>query len=873
MKKKNDFKELGPEQLSWTCDPKQFKFKTTDDIEPLKGIIGQERACRALRLGVDLFSPGYNVFVCGLSGTGKTTTIKELLESIRPRTSPPLDRCYVYNFRNPDQPTLITLDRGMGIKFKQEMEELVETLKKNVPLLFEDKKFLEEKETIVSRYKEEEKKLFSELEETVQKQNFVLAQIQMGPYTKPDILYLYEGKPLTLSQFQEKAEEDKIPSAQVGTITGKYQELRGELSKVIRSARNLSRDLRNELDRLVRESVSVILDIEIREIGEHYKIDRVNDYLKEVRDHILDNIDNFSSSDQQQQPNPLLGAPRQDSDPFLPYKVNVVLDNSNRSECPVIVETYPTYTNLFGPLERELDRTGHWVTDFTKIKGGSLLEADGGYLVMNAIDALLEFGVWKSLKRTLINSKLEIRSLESIYQLSTSVIKPEPIDINLKVIMVGDQRLYHVLYNLEEDFRKVFKVKVDFDTSTDLNKETIQDYASFIKTLCDKEKLAPFDCSGVSAILEYAVRKAGRRSKISTRFSSIADLLREADYWRSLDKKKTVTDTHGRQAVEEREKRHNLNEEKLQELIEEDVIMIDTTGRMVGQVNGLAVYDSGDYSFGKPSRITASISTGKSGIINIEREAKLSGKTHDKGVLILTGFVRERFAQESPLTLSAAICFEQSYGMIDGDSASSTELYALLSALSGVPIKQNLAVTGSVNQKGEVQPIGGINEKIEGFYDVCKAKSLTGDQGVLLPIQNVEDLMLRWDVIEAVKKKQFHIYPVETIDRGIEILTGVKAGEKDKKGRYPEGTINYLVEERLKSIRKNLEKSHKESPAKKKTAKKGAEKKKKKTPRKKTGRVAKKKGIAEKPKGRVKAKAVKKAKKGAKKKSAKKKRR
>jgi ATP-dependent Lon protease len=451
-------------------------------------------------------------------------------------------------------------------------------------------------------------------------------------------------------------------------------------------------------------------------------------------------------------------------------------------------------------VERNIGRMGVWQTDFMQIKAGSFLRANGGYLVLVGREALLEPGVWSALKRSLKNKKMEIQNFDPYFLFGTSALKPEPIDINVKVILVGDDFLYRLLYNFDDDFKKIFKVKGDFDSVIKKNGEAINQYASFIKKICDEEGLKSFDKGGVSAVVEFGVRQAGRKKKISTKFSQIADVIREADYWAQKDKSRVVTEAHVDKAIEKGMDRVNLIEEKLQEMIEDGTIMIDTEGIVNGQVNGLSVYQLGDHTFGKPSRITTSISMGKAGIINIEREADLSGPTHNKGVLILSGYLREKYAQDNPLTLSASICFEQSYSGVEGDSASSTEVYALLSSLSGLPLRQEIAVTGSVNQKGETQPIGGVNHKIEGFYDVCKAKGLTGSQGVMIPHQNVEDLMLRKDVVEAVAKHKFHIYPVSTIDQGIEILTGVKAGERKEDGTYDAGSVNYLVDQKLRDL-------------------------------------------------------------------------
>ncbi len=488
-------------------------------------------------------------------------------------------------------------------------------------------------------------------------------------------------------------------------------------------------------------------------------------------------------------------------DTFPEFQVNVLVDNSETKGAPVIIETSPTYRNLFGTIERNIDRLGGlWRTDFTKIKSGSFLRANGGYLVLNALDVFIEPGVWVALKRTLRNRTLEMQSFDPFYLFASSALKPEPIEVKVKVVMIGDAYLYYTLYAVDEDFKKIFKIKADFDTVMDKKAETLLQYASFIRKISQDEKLLPFDRSGVAAVIEYGVRLAGRQKKLSTEFHRITDILREASYWAKKEGRNQVTEKHVDQAISEKVYRLKMMEDKIQEMIDEGLILIDAEGAKVGQVNGLSIFDTGEYSFGRPTRITAKTSLGKAGIINIEREADLSGRTHNKGVLILAGYLRGKYAQEKPLTLTASLAFEQSYSGVDGDSASSSEVYAILSSLANVPLRQDIAVTGSINQHGEIQPIGGVNQKIEGFFDVCRSRGLTGSQGVIIPYQNVDDLMLRKEAVEEVKVGKFHIYPIKTIDEGIEILTGLPAGERRADGSYPEGTVNYLVDEKLKEL-------------------------------------------------------------------------
>jgi lon-related putative ATP-dependent protease len=471
----------------------------------------------------------------------------------------------------------------------------------------------------------------------------------------------------------------------------------------------------------------------------------------------------------------------------------------------VIIETSPTYRNLFGTVERSIDRLGGiWKTDFTRVKSGSFLRANGGYLVLNALDVFIEPGVWLALKRTLRNRRVEMQSFDPFYLFASSALKPEPIDIRVKVVMIGESYIYDTLFYVDEDFKKIFKIKADFDVVMERTPETQEQYSAFIRKICHDEKLLPFDRTGVAAVVEHGVRLAGRQKKLSTEFHRITDILRETNYWARKDGSERITVKHVDQAITEKIYRVRMVEDKIQEMIEDGIIMIDSDGAKVGQVNGLSVYLMGEHAFGKPSRITAQTSMGKSGIINIEREADLSGKTHNKGMLILAGYLRGKYAQDKPLTLTASLAFEQSYSGVDGDSASSTEVYAILSSLANLALRQDIAVTGSVNQNGEIQPIGGVNQKVEGFFDVCRARELTGRQGVMIPHQNVEDLMLRKDVVEAVAAGKFHIYPVETIDQGIEILTGRPAGEKGSDGKYPPDTVNCLVDQKLEELAERM---------------------------------------------------------------------
>jgi predicted ATP-dependent protease len=627
---------------------------------------------------------------------------------------------------------------------------------------------------------------------------------------QPEILPVVNGKPYPIAALDDLIKDEVVSHDDARRIGEHYKRLQPELYGLARQGMKLTQEFQRELAEYERESTRMLIDTTLDEIRQRFPFDEVIDHLNEMQNHIQEHLETFKRQGSGDGKSDDHRGGHNGEDPFRVYKVNVILDNSTTEGRPVVIETTPTFINIFGTVERVLDSNGYWTTDFTRIKAGSLLHADGGYLIMSANDALSEPGVWKALKRVLLHRKLEIQSIESFFQTSSaqvSALKPQAIDLNIKVILIGDSRLYQVLFQLDEDFRKIFKINAEFDFEIDRSDKTISDYARFIRRLSDEEHLLQFDRDGVAAVVEYAVEKASKNTKISVRFSEIADLLREASFWADRDRAEVVSRYHVEKAHEKMIDRNSMWKEKVMERIMEGTLLIATDGKRVGQINGLAVYSMGQISFGKPTRITATTFVGTGGVMNIEREARLSGSIYNKGTLILLGFFRNRFAQKRPLSFGASVVFEQSYGGIEGDSASSTEVYALMSSLSGVPIQQNIAVTGSVNQWGEIQPIGGVKEKIEGFYDVCRERGLTGGQGVLIPIQNVSDLMLRTDVVEAVAAAQFHVWAVSSIDQGIEILTGVAAGERDAQGNYPAGTVNYLIERRLTDLAERLRES------------------------------------------------------------------
>jgi len=815
--------------LRWHPNLKNFDFGKATKIKPVSETIGQKRAINALKMGTKIKSPGFNVFVTGLVGTGRKSTIRRILEEIKPKCIDLYDFCYVNNFTDPDRPELIKLHTGEGKKLKKDMSNLIANLQQKLMKLFDSDHYFEEQKKISKKYTDMEKELITNFENKAKADGFVIMQVQFGSYTRPDIFPLHEEKPMPMDKFESEIEAGNIKFENLEEYKIKYDAYKTELLHVLKESRKMAKEMTSKLKDLEREVASFVIEEEIEDVSEKYKNEKLLHYLKKAEERILDIIDRFkkdepASSGPDKMPPVLLsmGSPKE-TDPFKEFEINVILDNSGNKTCPIVVETSPTFVNLFGTIENRYDNPGGWRTDFSMIKSGSLLRATGGYLVLTAIDVLTEPGVWLTLKRCLKYNKLEIAPPESIYRVNSTALKPEPIDIDLKVILVGDFRVYDILYNYEEDLRKIFKVRADFDSEMDLDKSNIRDYSGIILNVCNKENLLQPEPEALARIIEEGVRIAGKKGKITTMFGEIADIVREAHFFAFEKNAKSIGKIHVETALKEKRERSNLYESKLQEYIEQGTIMISTEESRIGQINGLAVYSIGNYMFGKPSRITASISVGKAGIINIEREAKMSGKTHDKGVLIISGFLRERYAQQKPMNLSASICFEQSYSGIDGDSASSTEIYALISSLAGIGIKQNIAVTGSVNQKGDIQPIGGVNQKIEGFFDVCKNRGLNGEHGVMIPRQNVNDLMLRQDIVDAVKDKKFTIYAVGSIDEGLEILTGVKAGKLNAKGQYPKNTLNYLVTKKLEDFEKALKEEDsddkKKSKPKKKTVK------------------------------------------------------
>jgi lon-related putative ATP-dependent protease len=801
---------LPPERLRWRCDPATIPFETTAEAELVTDLVGQERAFRALKLGVELSAPGYNIFVCGLAGTSRGGTITHVIGQIHPAAKSSLDRCYVNNFKSPDRPRLLTLPRGQANGFKKDVQSGIEFLRRRIPQVFEGEPFQRQKGRIVDRFTVREKELMDDFTRRIAREQFALGHMQVGAVALPEIFPVLEGQMVPIEDIPKLVHEGKLETVAAEDIERKYEQFRQEFTVVYRKTLTLSRELASELSYLEQEAASVLVDGFIEELKEKYSGALVSEYLEEVRHNLLDNLEPFKEREGEEEPGN--GAPQDGSsrtpaperDPFRVYGVNVLLAHNDEDGSPVIFETTPTYTNLFGTIQRSYDSRGGWNSDFMDLRAGSILRADGGFLVMYALDAITEAGVWRTLKRMLNHSRLEIQPLEMFFPFGTSALKPEPIDIDVKIILIGDRNMYELLYEYEEDFRKIFKVRVEFDEEMVMSDAVVRQYGGRLRQLSEQEGIGPFDRTAVAAMMEYGVRQAGRRNKVTARFPELADLARESAYIARQEGASLVNDNHVRRAREARIERHNLTETKIREMIEEGTLLIDTDGTRVGQVNGLSVLEIGGYAFGKPVRITASAALGKAGLINVERESNLSGRFHDKGMQIIAGYLRAQFAQDKPLSLAASICFEQSYSGIDGDSASSTEIYALLSALSGLPIRQDIAVTGSISQQGDIQPIGGVNQKIEGFYDVCRVKGFSGRQGVMIPSENIEDLMLRDDVIDAVSSGKFQILPISRIEEGIEILTGVRAGQRDSNGAYESNSVFGRVDRRLHEMATTL---------------------------------------------------------------------
>ncbi|WP_135080333.1 ATP-binding protein [Terasakiella sp. SH-1] len=781
-------KALKRKDLYRVCDPKQFDFKTTADLKELDKFVGQDRALAAAKFAIGMKGLGYNLFAFGPRGTGKSSLVLRLLKEKAHDRAVPNDWVYVNNFTLPHKPKAISFPPGQARGFANAMDQLVDDLKATIPQAFEQEEYRQRRDSLEQKYKEIQEKAFGDFRERGEKKNVGLLRTPTGFALVP----LKDGAILKPEEFQALSEEDQ--EARKSAI----DELEGELAQIVEDLPRMEKEYRLSVRELNREVTQFAVEHQINELRKTYEDHQlVQAYLDDVEEDVIETADDFLPQEQGQEAAGLaiLGAKPKD---FRRFSVNVIVDNcADGCGAPIVEEDHPTLPNVVGRIE-SIATYGTQVTDFTLIKSGALHQANGGYLVLDVHKLLMQPFAWEALKRILNAQSIRIESAAESYGLgSTMMLEPEPIPLDIKVVLLGDAYLYYMLNHLDPDFHELFKVAADFDDQMERSDETIQTYARLIGTLVQQEGLSPLDPSGVARVVEHGSRLCEDVERLTTHMASIVDLVREADYWAREDGQKVIAKAHVEQAIDAKIYRSDRIRERILDEIHRGTIHIDTEGEVVGQINGLAVLQLDHFMFGRPSRISCTVRMGRGEIVNIEREVALSGPLHSKGVLILTSFLAHRFAKDRPLSLTANIVFEQSYSNIDGDSASSTELYSLLSALADVPIKQSLAVTGSVDQYGHVQAIGGVNEKIEGFFDVCMARGLNGEQGVLIPKDNVKHLMLRADVVDACERGDFHIYPVETIDQGIEILTGVPAGELDEKRQYPIGTINRLAAVRL----------------------------------------------------------------------------
>ena len=792
MKKKN---ELSYKDLKMTCNTNIFDFETTEELEPIQSGIGQDRGIKALEFGLQVNVKGYNLYLEGPSGVGKTMYTKNYLDKIASKQRPPHDWCYIYNFDNPNEPIAVDLPAGQGKEFKEAMEGFIKEIKKDIKKTFNNDDFEKEKALIKQEFETKRSALLEQLNKEASKYDFQVKTAQNGIYMMPVV----DGKAIEEEEFDKLDEEIKKQYEEKSTI------VQEQIMNVIGQIKEIERLSDKKISEWQSNIALLTVNVHINYLKSKYKrYKKINQFLTNIKQDILKNISAFLDTDENknQQAQVPQNPMNKKQDPCLNYRVNLFVDNSNREGAPVIMDSNYSFNNIFGTIEYE-NYYGSLKTDHTMLKPGLLQQANGGYIVFQAKDLLANPACYENLKKALRVKKVGIENVSE--QRSSMVLvslKPEPIPLDLKVILIGNDSIYQTLLAMDSDFRKLFKIKVEFEETAAISKENVNKLAQIIHGFCENEELPHLDKDAMARLIEYASKLAGSHNKISTRFNDLIQVVGEAATWAKISRSKTVTAKFIDKALEQRVERVKKYDERYMEMIKENTLLINTSGFEVGQLNGLTVLTIGDYSFGKPAKITVNTYTGKSGIVNIEREIDISGPSHSKGVYILSGYLGEMFAQDIPLCLTASICFEQLYNGVDGDSASSTELYGLLSSLSGIPINQSIAVTGSVNQKGEIQPIGGVNEKIEGFFQICKMRGLDGSHGVMIPIQNVDNLQLSDEIIEAVKNKKFHIYSVSTIEEGIEVLTGVPAGKKDKDGHFPAGTVNYLVYEKLKKYAK-----------------------------------------------------------------------
>ncbi len=791
-------KELKPNQLHRRCDPTKLGFETTDEIAEKVNSVGQDRAAGAIEFGMNISYPGYNIFVLGPTGMGKREIVREFFDHKAKSDPTPSDWIYVHDFDQPDQPDAIELPPGMGVEYESDIEDLIEEMQTALSAAFESEEYQNQRQAILETFKEKQAQLFNELQEKANQQGLAMIKTPSGiafaPRDQEGVL-----SPEEVNQLSESERKDMQET---------IENLQEELQKILQQVPNWQREAKQEIKELNKEMANFAIGGLINELIEKYQAhEEVVNHIEQIQEQVVNNADQFLPSNGQE-PTSFIEAISQQGDSsrslMEKFKVNVIINNADLEGAPVVFENNPTYPNLIGRVEH-FAQMGTLRTDFRMIKAGSLHKANGGYLIIDVRKLLTQPYSWEGLKRALQSKEIEIESIgQALSLISTASLKPEAIPLDIKIALVGDRLLYYLLTQYDPEFSELFKVEADFETEIEWDQNNQDLYAKLIATTIKKENTRPFHRSAVARLIEQSARQASDSERLNTRLQDLHELIVESDYWSKKNGGDQVVADDVQRAIDAKIQRADRLREKFHESILRDINLISTEGEKIGQINGLSIFILGDFMFGKPTRITSQISLGKGQVIDIEREVDMGGPIHSKGVLILSGFLKGRYAQDVPLSLSASLVFEQSYGGVDGDSASSTELYALLSGIAEVPLKQTLAVTGSVNQHGMVQAIGGVNQKIEGFYDICKARGLTGDQGVLIPQSNVKHLMLRQDVREAVEAGDFHIYPVEHIDQGIEILTGIEAGERQEDGTYPEGTINALVKARLEKMAKRL---------------------------------------------------------------------
>lgn len=793
MKKRN---ELAPKDLKDVCNPNVFKFETTKELVDTTDLVyGQERGVKALEFGTDIDIKGYNLYLEGPSGTGKTMYTKKFLDKKAEKGKVPNDWVYIYNFENPNEPVAISFPAGQGKIFATTMENFVKDVRKDLKKTFNNDDFEKEKQIIKQEYEEKRERLLEKLNQKTMIQGFQVRSTENGVYMMP----VLDGKTIGEEEFEDLDDSVKREFEE------RSQLVQEQIFQALAEIKLIEKEAEKKIDEWQSNIALMTINIHVNSIKANYKRNKkIGTYLDNIKKDILKNISQFLAPDvDPRTPVPMQQLQRPEvREPWLNYRVNLFVDNSKLEGAPVIMDTNYSYYNIFGGLEYE-NQYGTLKTDYMMIKPGLLHQANGGYIVFQAKDLLTNPICYEALKKALKIREIAIENAtEQRAGMLLLALKPEPIPLDVKVLLVGNSNIYHTLLSMDEDFRKLFKIKVEFEEDAPKTNANIQRLCNFVRSFCSQENLLDLDKEAMARLVEVTSKMAGDKEKLSTQFSEIGEIVGEASVWAKKDRQKIITKEYIQKALDERIDRIKKYDERYIQMIKEESLLIDTEGFTVGQINGLTVIKIGDYSFGKPARITASTYVGKSGIVNIEREVEMSGSSHSKGVYILTGFLGDLFAQDMPLSLTASLCFEQLYGGVDGDSASSTEAYAILSSLSEIPINQSIAVTGSVNQKGELQPIGGVNEKIQGFYQICKLRGLNGEQGVIIPKQNVRNLHLDDEIIDNVKKGKFHIYAISNISEGIEILTGVPAGKRDKNGKFPLGTINYLAYEKLKKFSK-----------------------------------------------------------------------